>query len=163
MCDIVTSRDLLCKLEAGHAEFKSNPDSARHALNCIITAYHLHEWVWGDWLKTDYDAMCKLGIRSQLSSFAEWLERQWLDFGIVRDLTNGAKHFNRSTKLETQRVAGYGIGPFGVGPYGRPYLLIDRGAQKSDRARWRTADELIDEAVGFWRSFFDSHRPLPKP
>jgi len=32
---------------------------ARHALNCILTAYRLHEWVCGDWLQTDYEAWGK--------------------------------------------------------------------------------------------------------
>ena len=54
MFDIVTSQEFLAKLEADCTDFKAQPDSARHALNCIITAYHLHEWVWGDWLNADY-------------------------------------------------------------------------------------------------------------
>jgi len=60
MFDIITSRDFLAKLEADYTDFKAQPDSARHALNRIITAYHLHEWIWGDWLKTDYATWKKL-------------------------------------------------------------------------------------------------------
>jgi hypothetical protein len=41
------------ELVADYADFKTQPDSARRAPNCIITAYHVHEWVWGHWLKTE--------------------------------------------------------------------------------------------------------------
>lgn len=34
--DIVTSRDFLAKLEADYCDFKVQPDSARHALNCVF-------------------------------------------------------------------------------------------------------------------------------
>jgi hypothetical protein len=157
MFDINTSRDFLAKLEADYADFKSQPDSARHALNCIITSYHLREWVWGDWLKTDYAMWQVLGIRCDLT-FRAWLAHEWAGFGVVESLTNGAKHFNRSTKPETQRIAGYGCGPYSVGPFGKAYLLIDYGPDKPDR--WVTAEQLIDEALTFWRIFFDTYRPL---
>jgi hypothetical protein len=42
MFDIVTSQDFLNKLDAEYADFKAQPDSTRHALNFIMTAYHLH-------------------------------------------------------------------------------------------------------------------------
>ena len=51
MFDIITSRDFLEKLEGDFADFSEAPHSTRLALNCAMTAYHLHEWVWGEWLK----------------------------------------------------------------------------------------------------------------
>jgi hypothetical protein len=157
MFDIVTSRDFLSKLEADYADFKAQPDSARHALNCIITAYHIYEWVWGDWLKTDDVAWCSLSIRDK-KTFEDWLHVNCPEFAVLESLTNGAKHFIReNTSRETQRVAGFGSGPFGIGPFGRSYLLIDYGSDKAER--WQTAEQLIDSAVMFWRRFFDSHRP----
>jgi hypothetical protein len=49
--DIVTSYDFLAKLEEDYDDFVKEPHSSRLALNCAITAFHLHEWVWGDWSK----------------------------------------------------------------------------------------------------------------
>ena len=34
-------------------DFMAEPHSIRRAWHCAITAYHLHEWVWGDWLKAN--------------------------------------------------------------------------------------------------------------
>jgi len=44
-------RAYLAKLEADFADFMKERGSERLALNCAVTAYHLHEWVWHDWLK----------------------------------------------------------------------------------------------------------------
>lgn len=156
MFDIITSRDFLAKLEAEYHDFKAEPDSTRHALNCIITAYHLHEWIWGDWLKSDYATWKRLGIRDD-ESFKKWLDGACPGFNVMQSLANGAKHFIRRTTVETERVAGYGCGPHGIGPYGQPYLLIDYGAGAVER--WQTAEQLLDDAVAFWRKFFETHRP----
>ncbi len=156
MFDIVTSRDFLSKLEADYTDFKDRTDSARHALNCIITAYHLHEWVWADWLKNDFAIQSRLGIR-KIATFERWLDRECPGFPVLRSLTNGTKHL-RPTNFSTQRVDGsFGSGPFGIGPFGIPYLLIDHGANKPER--WETADQLIDASVMFWRIFFETYRP----
>jgi hypothetical protein len=71
MFDITTSRDFYAKLVADFDDFMAEPDSGRLALNCAITAYHLYEWVWGDWLKTDYVTQKVLGVRDR-DSFAAW-------------------------------------------------------------------------------------------
>jgi hypothetical protein len=52
--DIVNVHDFYRILGENFDEYMDNPLSSRLALNCVITAYHLHEWVWGDWLKSDY-------------------------------------------------------------------------------------------------------------
>jgi hypothetical protein len=154
MFDIITSRDFLDKLEAEYADFKAQPDSTRHALNCIMTAYHLHEWVWGDWLKTDYETWQKIGGIRDKDSFKARLAELWPGMTVVEELTNGTKHFGKRS-FETVRFAGYGSGPYSVGPYGRPYLLIDYGGDCVPR--YQTAEQLIDAAVIFWRGFFDSY------
>jgi hypothetical protein len=55
MFGIDTSSDFLVKLEADFADFEKQPGSGLLALNCAMTANHMYEWVWGDWLKTDHD------------------------------------------------------------------------------------------------------------
>ena len=101
MFDITTCRDFYRKLKADSEDFAKEQDSGRLALNCIITAYHLHEWVWGDWLKTDYAAWKQLGIKDK-DSFVAWIERECPAFTTVQDLANGAKHFIRSGSEEIE-------------------------------------------------------------
>jgi hypothetical protein len=158
MFDIITARDFLAKLEADYADFKEQPDSARLALNCIITAYHLHEWVWGDWLKTDYVIWQKLGIRDK-DSFKKWIAANWSGFETAEALTNGIKHFRVQPPV-TDRIVGYGSGPYGVGPCGKPYLLVDYG-EDANAQRWQTAEQLLEGAVFFWQGFFRDNRQKP--
>jgi hypothetical protein len=63
MFDIKTSRDFYEKLLDDCYDFQQDESSARLAINCAITAYHMHEWVWGDWLKTDHATWKKLTTR----------------------------------------------------------------------------------------------------
>jgi hypothetical protein len=74
MFDMTTSRDFLWKLEADFDDFMKKPHSVRLAVNCALTAYHLYEWVWGDWLKTDYATWKSLGIRDK-ESFLAWIDQ----------------------------------------------------------------------------------------
>ncbi|MBY0318302.1 MAG: hypothetical protein K2X72_06220 [Reyranella sp.] len=157
MFDITTSRDFYAKLVADFDDFMAQPDSARHALNCAISAYHLYEWVWGDWLKTDYETQKLLGIRDR-DSFAAWVRRACVWFVGVQDLANGTKHFIRDQGFETMRVSGYGQGPYGIGPYGKGYLVIDYGEDAGEH-RWMPAAHLLEVVVRFWRDFFKKYRP----
>ena len=39
--------------------------SARHAMNCAITAHHMADWVWGDFVKKDSVLKAKLGVKDK--------------------------------------------------------------------------------------------------
>jgi hypothetical protein len=128
----------------------------RH-LNCIITAYHLHDRIWARWLKGDAETKQKMRFNDK-NGFAAWLDKEWPGFVIIQELTNGTKHLRPMEKTkDTQRIAGYGQGPYGVGPYGQPCLLIDYG-DDAGSGRWRTVDDLLDEALAFWPGFFQKYK-----
>lgn len=158
MFSIETARQFFEKLLADQKDFKDQPDSARHALNCIITAYHLREWVWGEWLQNDSAALQAMKIQQE-DDFVPWIKEQCPRFETVRQLTNGAKHFRpKSPPPESFHVGGFGSGPFGAGAFGKPYLLIDHGEAEGVR-RWQTAEQLIDLVVDFWSEFFAKYHP----
>ena len=157
MFDIKTYHDFHAKLKADFNDFVMQPHSARLALNCILTAYHLHEWVWGDWLKAEHSVWITLGV-SDKSSFVAWIEGECPAFKTMQQLANGTKHFVRDQGFETRRVGGYGMGPYGVGPYGKSYLLIDYG-EEGGELRWKTAQELIEAVLNFWNRFFEQYCP----
>ena len=74
MFDLVTSDDFYAMLVQDFDEYMAEQHSARRAFHCVISAYQLYEWVWGDWLKTDYTVQKTLGVRDK-DSFAEWICR----------------------------------------------------------------------------------------
>jgi hypothetical protein len=172
MFDIITSRDFLAKLEADWDDFVKKPHSARLALNCAITAFHLHEWVWGDWLKTDYATWRVLKIRD-LVEFHAWINDACPWFETIRQLSVGTKHFGSAPSFKAERVgappfmfdelgAGWDEGawdgpiPYEIESHGNGCLLIDYG-EGSGQHRWRTVAALLYEVARFWQEFFALH------
>jgi hypothetical protein len=51
MFDINNSRDFYQKLLQDFDDYMEQQDSVRHAMNCAITAHHLADWIWGDFVK----------------------------------------------------------------------------------------------------------------
>ena len=74
MFGMTTSRDFLWKLEALD-DFMKEPRSARLAVNCALTAYHLHDWVWREWLKNDKTTRQALGTGKHKREFLAWIDR----------------------------------------------------------------------------------------
>lgn len=73
-------------------DFVEQSGSPRHAINCMLSAYHMAEWIWGDWLQTDYATWRALGIRDR-ESFLGWVDKSQIWFKITQAVANGSKHF----------------------------------------------------------------------
>src|SRR5690242_10874794 len=74
-------------------DFFESPSSARHAMNFVITAYHLHEWVWKGFFKNDAVKRQGLGIPKDIDAFKAWLDTQSIWYAQMQTLANGSKHF----------------------------------------------------------------------
>lgn len=105
---IASSLDFYAMLVADFDDYMAERQSARRALHCAITAFHLHEWVWGDWLKADFAAWKRLGVRDK-DSFLAWIRRECRWFETIEGLAVGAKHFTRHEDFTAMRV---GAPPF---------------------------------------------------
>lgn len=158
MFDITNSNDFYATLVQDFDDFMQDQSSARLALHCAISAYHLHEWVWGDWLKEDYATRRALEVRD-IDSFRARIEEACPWFSTIQSLAIGTKHFVRDQGFESKLIAGYGAGPYGMGPFGQSYLLIDFGEDAAEH-RFYTAAALLEVVVRFWRDFFKKYRPI---
>ncbi|MCC8954394.1 hypothetical protein H8B02_13325 [Bradyrhizobium sp. Pear77] len=157
MFDIKNSKDFLEKLYEDYADYESNRKSARLAINAALTSYHLAEWVWGDWLKTDYATWRKLGIRDE-DTFKAWLDKECFYFPVMQRIANGSKHFVRSEQKSTLKSGGYGEGGYGAGGYGEASLQIEVINADGDSV-WLDAQGLIEDVLIFWREFFKEYSP----
>jgi hypothetical protein len=65
-----------------------------------MTAYHLHEWVWGAFVKARPDLhrtwQLSPGKKSNRKHFKKWLETQCPAFADVEKVADGTKHFDAS-------------------------------------------------------------------
>lgn len=143
---ITTAREYREKTESDLAALQSAIDNSSFAINAVTSAYHLHEWLWADVLKS----RCPINIKgvtiTNKADFVNWLDSNCPNFELIQLLTNGSKH--AFPVHSGGKIAGYGEGPYGVGPYSAPYLLIDLGAQ-SGSDRYLVASQVIVCAAEF--------------
>src|SRR5262249_12959665 len=105
MFDIRTSADFYRKCLDDYASLLANPEYAGFAINCAMSSYHLSEWIWGDWLKTDHALKARLKIKT-CDDFKGWVETQCPAFKTVQSIANGSKHFNRGISGNTAKMEG---------------------------------------------------------
>jgi hypothetical protein len=178
MFGITTSREFLAKLEGDFADFMQEPGSGRLALNCAVTAYHLHDWVWREWLKNDKATRQALGIGKHKREFLAWIDRACVWFIWIQELATGAKHFEptsfkaRHVSLlpEARNLPNAGAedshwdGPMPFFTDGTELLLIDNGPEAGDvHDRYMPAAMLLEVVVRFWREFFEKYAPPLHP
>jgi hypothetical protein len=155
MFDINNSRDFYRKLLEDFDDFMRQPDSARHAMNCAITAHHMADWVWGDFVKSDAALKAKLGTKKK-EDFMTWIDGQTVWYGLVQSISNGSKHFIRENAKGAQKVEGYGMGGFGQGPFGMSYLGIEVSPTDPENMEMSM---LLEVVIRFWRDFLKQHGP----
>lgn len=88
--DIKNSRDFFIKLQQDYDEYNLDKISSRKALNCTMTAYHLCDWIFNEY-KTEYPEKTK----------KEYILNQCPSLKIMRDLTNGTKHYQTGSSIKT--------------------------------------------------------------
>jgi hypothetical protein len=161
MFDINNARGFYQKLLDDFDDFMQQLDSARHAMNCAITAHHMADWVWGDFVKCDAALKAKFGLKYK-NDFMAWIDSQTVWYGLVQSISNGSKHFIRENAKGTQKVQGFGMGGYGQGPYGISYLAIE--VSPTD-PKTMEVSMLFEVVIRFWRDFLTHHgpyNPLPK-
>jgi len=102
--DIKTSFDFFRKLLDEREDFLKTPSSARYAINCAITAWQLHDWVYAE--KNKYPFMAQFKSKSE---FRNYLYSK-CDFKTLHDLADGAKHYqliNRKTSIINTLVSSW--------------------------------------------------------
>jgi hypothetical protein len=149
---ITTAKEFLDKLHAEQADFEaSHYLSARHALNAIITAYHMHEWVWGECRANRPDLLKKWGLVSKpcAKDFEKYLIGPCPGIEDARKVTNGTKHFGLG-KIKTGAHGGGFSRGFSTG-FDVSHLWIERDQKRED------VKVLVGELVTFWDTFFNQN------
>jgi hypothetical protein len=142
------------KMIQDYDDFVVDTSSARHAINCAMSAFHLAEWIWGDWLKNDYSTWQKLKIKDK-DTFLAWVDNAEPWFPVIQDIANGSKHFsNRHLTKFTNSYVEEGYVEDG---YQQRLLEIETGV--GGRQEWVEAIIVIESVAMFWTDFFREYRP----
>ena len=83
--DIRNSEDFFRKLNEDYKDYKNNPNSARLALNCAMTSWHLSEWIYHEFEMNKSYKKVKL-YQAHVKKLCPSLQ-------IMHDISNGSKHY----------------------------------------------------------------------
>jgi hypothetical protein len=165
MFGIATPLQFYQKLVQEFDDFCENPGSARHAMNFVITAYHLHEWVWKGFLKNDAAKRQELGIAKDIGAFKVWLDNRSIWYAQMQNLANGSKHFQDGSGIKIRMLH---MGPLNTMAFneqafneGYSYLVVDLG-DLDGIPNIVPATFLFEAVMKLWRDFLRFHGPYPE-
>jgi hypothetical protein len=149
---VANAKQFLGKLHGRQKDFAAMHLSERHALNALTTAYHLHEWVWGECEKRD-DLRNVWRVNS-IEEFHRYIIEQCPALEDARKIINGTKHFENRI-VTGGHAAGFRRGAFQDDAFDVRYLWVDRNGKQ------QRAEDFIDELVRFWDEFFEQYQIEP--
>lgn len=148
--DIKNSRDFFRKLLDEREDFLKNPTSARFAINCAITAWQLHDWVYAE--RNKYPFMGQFKSKSEFRNFLYAKE----DFRTIHDLADGAKHYQLTSRittiLDTTISDWKSINKRRVVSDNKPQLFLTM--KFANVGMTMTFDDLLYLITFFWYKFF---------
>lgn len=147
MFDIRTSADFYRKCLDDYSSLLYNPEYAGFAINCAMSSYHLAEWIWGDFLKTDQALKTRLNIKT-CDDFKRWVEARCPYFRTVQSIANGSKHFNRGVSGSTAKMEGISEDE----GFERDHLVV-----LLEDNSIRSIEDMINVLLTFWHDFLEEH------
>ncbi len=138
-----SAADFLQKLRYERRDFViSNCLDPRHAINAVMTGYHLVEWVYGE-------NAGRPGFERNVKAFREALKA--LPDSPLEDagkVTNGTKHFAPERINTGKHKGAFNSRVFQRNAFDVSHLWLER-----EDAQQR-AEDFIDQLVNFWDAFF---------
>lgn len=143
--EIKNSRDLFKKLQEEYKDLENDELSSRHAINCAMTAWHLTDWTFKEYMSSH-------GF-NDIGKYRESLTCASLK--IMHDIAKGGKHLNVSRPktgiTDTVKVDGDFSSDFDPNDFlvGSLDLIMADGTIKN------FFDEMT-VVLQFWQEYFNS-------
>jgi hypothetical protein len=158
--DLNHPRDLLDKLgrELDRLKDGNREDSADHALNFAVTAWHLTEWVWAS-IKGNYPLRQRLAAEIGepatafgVEAFQKWAMRSG-DIAVCQAICTFAKHVGadraQSYSTDAQYVdSKWDTSPWDETPWDGRYRLVI-----VDQGKREPAIPIFERALSLWTQF----------
>jgi hypothetical protein len=154
---------LLTKLEHELQALTVDRSNSYAAINGLRDAYHLREWIWHDRLERDPALQAAiLGTNAKEEDWDSWVNKQFSDFRIVRELCNGSKHFEPGNVVQGTHRGGLDSKvPFFDNPHSG---FDDNGFHvEVDAGRIVSVVDLLTRARDFWAELFTRFPQLGSP
>lgn len=147
--DIKNSQDFLKKLCDDFTEFQQNDTSSRIALNCAMTAWHLTEWVYNEFMNKKF---------SSVTDFQIDLKNKCFSLQLMHDISNGAKHYKLTKHKPSIKDTELHHGSFS-NDFSRDFDISSLKIETNDGKVYYFEDE-IENVINFWTSYFESELKL---
>ncbi len=143
--DIKCSADFFRKLKEDFNDYQEDTTSSRKAINCAMTAWHLSDWIYNEFINIPSNSF------SKLEGFQADLKRLCPSLQIMHDITNGSKHHTltrHKTQIDNTHLH---IGPFSK-VFSREFDQTSLDIEMKDGSRKYFEDEIV-EVVKFWNDY----------
>jgi hypothetical protein len=141
--EINTTALFFRKLIEDHEDFYKDRTSSRVALNCVMTAWHLHEWVYNEYnLSSTYP---------KLRIYQDYLKVSCPSFQLMQDLANGTKHFKITLYIPKVQETHLHQGGFSSG-FSRGFD-ISMLEIKLDDGSVVDFESQIQNVINFWKGY----------
>ena len=154
---------LLRKLDLELQALTVDRSNSYAAINGLRDAYHLREWIWHDRLEHDPTLQAAIvGNSAKKGDWNCWVNKQFPDFRIIRELCNGSKHFEPGNIVQGTHRGGLDSKvPFFDNPHSG---FDDNGFHvEVDASRFVSILDLLTRAHAFWAGLFTQFPQLGSP
>ena len=155
--EIENSKGFFEKLRAEFDDFDREHLNPRFAINAAITSWHLTDWTYQEFFKTDprfQDSRENRRNISGLSKYQEFLKESCPELEFMRTITNGSKHckVNQENRTEVSE------GDFSPYDFDRHDFDVPRFVVTNDASNEEVDfEELLVKTMVFWETFIESH------
>ena len=151
--EIGNSQGFFEKLLAEFNDFEKEHLNPRFAINAAITSWHLSDWTYQEFFKSDsrfQDSRENGKSISGLSKYQEFLKMDCPELEYMRTITNGSKHckVNQSDRTEVSS------GDFDPNDFDRHDFYVPRFVIVNDNTNEEIDFEnLLVKTIEFWKRF----------
>jgi hypothetical protein len=163
---IVSSKGFFEKLEEEFRDFDNNHVSARYAINCALTSWHLIDWTYSEYFKDDArfqdteKTKTKQGreylfIVSGLTKYQGYVIKLCKELTYMRLIANGSKHcMLRNTEIKEKTVLYQG--DFSHQEFYRHEFDVDKFEIMLNDGATIDFENALVKTIEFWREYIRS-------
>jgi len=153
--EIENSKGFFDKLLAEYEDFENEHLNPRFAINAAITSWHLSDWTYQEFFKSDerfQDSKENNKTISGLSKYQEFLKERCPELEYMRTITNGSKH----CKVNQRNRTGISEGDFSPYDFDRhdfdvPVFVIINDLTNEEL----DFEQILVTTIEFWQSFLN--------
>ena len=148
---IVNSRGFYNKLLEEYQDFDKYYPSARFAMNCAVTSWHMTDWVFEQCYKTDsrFQFDKRAVQQNGLARFQEFMISKCDELKYMRDISNGAKHCILEKAKVVNGIVMY-EGDFSFIDYNRKDYAVDEFVIQLKDGSIVYFEEGLEKIINFW-------------